>query len=208
MTRYGLLFIFVLLIVILTFKVSYVKDRWLQPLLFAAPLIFFSRFDTNTITEKQFKRFIGVTAFSAVAVYCAFSLRVLGAPLIHRYCRLNYPFTQLAEDLREKGGFVKGLIISNNRFLAGNMHFQFPGSRAIIPGYNFENLIDTSNFSQAAVIWKADGTTPYIPMQLVNYLQREFAINSIDYPAVYYEAQYKYSTIDKVKLGVLLFPLH
>ncbi len=206
MFRYGLFFVLVLLAIVLLFKVSYVKDRWMQPLLFAAPLVFFSRFDVNTVTRKQFNRFIGVTILSAVAVYCAFSLRVLGAPMTHRYCRLNYPFTEFADDIR-KDGFTGGLIISNNRFLAGNMHFQFPDSRAIIPGYDFEKLVDSAAFSQAAVIWKVNNTTPHIPMQLVHYLQKQFGINSIDYPVIFHEKFYKYSTSDRVKIGVLLFHL-
>lgn len=206
MCRYGLFFVLVLLFVVLLFKVSYVKDRWMQPLLFAAPLVFFSRFDVNTVTKKQFNRFISVTILSAVAVYCAFSLRVLTAPMTHRYCRLNYPFTEFADDIR-KDGFTGGLIISDNRFLAGNMHFQFPDSRAIIPGYNFEKLIDPSAFSQAAVIWKVNGMTPHIPMGLVHYLQKQFHINSIDYPVVFHEESYKYSTSDRIRIGVLLFRL-
>ncbi|WP_457577519.1 ArnT family glycosyltransferase [Desulfomarina sp.] len=206
MLRYGLFFVLVLLVVVLLFKVSYVKDRWMQPLLFAAPLVFFSRFDVNTVTEKQFKRFIGVTILSAVAVYCAFTLRVVGAPMTHHYCRLNYPFTQLANEIR-KDGFDGGLIISNNRFIAGNMHFQFPDSQAVIPGYAFEMLINSSPFSQAAVIWKINDAAPHIPMQLVEYLQKKFDINSIDYPVIVHKAPYKYSTRDKVRIGVLLFRL-
>ncbi|MBW2683687.1 MAG: glycosyltransferase family 39 protein, partial [Deltaproteobacteria bacterium] len=58
MFRYGLIFILTLLVVVISFKITYVKDRWLQPLLFAAPLIFFSGLDVKTISEKQFKRFL------------------------------------------------------------------------------------------------------------------------------------------------------
>lgn len=206
MLRYSLFFVLVLLTVVLLFKVSYVKDRWMQPLLFAAPLVFFTRFDVNTITRKQFNRFIGVIILAAVAVYCAFSLRVLGAPMTHRYCRLNYPFKELASDIR-KDGFTRGLIISNNRFLAGNMHFQFPDSRAVIPGYNFEKLVDSAVFSHVAVIWKINDTSPHVPKQLVSYLQKQFGINSIDYPVTVHEALYKYSTGDRVRMGVLLFRL-
>ena len=48
-----LLFLFIaLLLVVLLFKVTYVKDRWLQPLLFVAPIYFFSRLSPAEITTK------------------------------------------------------------------------------------------------------------------------------------------------------------
>jgi len=205
MFRYGLIFVFTLLLVVIIFKISYVKDRWLQPLLFAAPLLFFTGFDTTEITEKKYKRFILVTVIAAIGVYTAFTLRVVSAPLTKNYSRLSYPFTTFAAEIR-KTGFSGGLIISNNRFLAGNMHFQFPDSQAVIPGYNFEQLQFPQAYSQAAVVWKAD-TSPNIPLKLVWFLKSKYNINSIDYPVNYYEQPYKYNSNDTVKLAVLQFPL-
>ncbi len=205
MFRYGLIFILILLVVVISFKITYVKDRWLQPLLFAAPLIFFSGLDVKTISEKQFKRFLLAAFVAAMSVYIAFTLRVVSAPLSHNYSRLSYPFTALAKEIR-RSGFTGGLIISNKRFLAGNMGFQFPGSDAIIPGYNFEQLPYSSNHTMAAVIWKAD-IFPRIPPQLATLLKNSYNIDPAEYSINYYEQPYKYSDSDTVKLALLQFPL-
>jgi 4-amino-4-deoxy-L-arabinose transferase-like glycosyltransferase len=205
MFRYGVIFVLTLLLAVIVFKISYVKDRWLQPLLFAAPLLFFTGFDATEITEKQYKRFLLVAVIAAIGIYIAFTLRVVSAPLTKNYSRLSYPFTTLAGEIR-KAGFSGGLIISNNRFLAGNMHFQFPNSQAIIPGYNFDQLPFPQTFSQAAVVWKTDAS-PNIPLKLVWFLKDKYNINSRDYPVNYYEQPYKYNTNDTVKLAVLQFPL-
>lgn len=205
MLRYGTTFIITLLLVVIVFKISYVKDRWLQPLLFAAPLFFFSGFDTAAITKKKYKQFLMVTGIAAIGVYTAFTLRVISAPLTENYSRLSYPFSTIAAEIR-KTGFSGGLIISNNRFLAGNMHFQFPDSQAVIPGYNLEQLPMPKTFAQAAVIWKAD-ISPNIPLKLVWFLKNKYNVNSRDYPVRYHEQPYKYNSTDTVKMAVLQFPL-
>ncbi len=205
MLRYGVIFIFILLFVVIIFKVSYVKDRWLQPLLFAVPLIFFTGFDVTEITEKKYKQFLLTTVIAAIGIYVAFTLRVVGAPLTQSYSRLSYPITAFAGEIRETG-FSRGLIISGNRFLAGNMHFQFPNSKAIIPGYNFEQLPDSPAFTEVVVIWGAD-LFPDMPPKVVNFLKNRYDINSKDYPINYFEQPYKYNSSDTVKLGVLRFSL-
>ena len=196
---------FVLLAVVVIFKVTYVKDRWLQPLLFAAPIYFFSRLAPAQISPKRFKVFLGVIAVAAIAVYLAFTIRVAGASFTNRFCRMNYPFAAMAKDIRQTG-FSDGLIISDHRLLAGNMRFQFPGSTAIIPGYKFENQTNAQGFSSAAVLWRAD-RSPEIPAELASFLAKTYNIVPGDYQVNYFENRYKYGRSETVKLAVMQFPL-
>jgi len=205
MLRYGLIFLVTLLFVVVSFKVSYVKDRWLQPLLFATPLIFFSGVELKEMNEKAYNRFLLVVVIAAIGIYTAFTLRVVGAPLTQNYSRLSYPFTTLAAGIRQ-AGFSGGLIISDNRFLAGNMLFQFPNSQALIPDYNFEKIPHSPTSTKAAVIWKADAS-PNIPAKLVTFLKKRYDFNPTNHPVSCYEQPYKYNSSDTVKLGVLQFPL-
>ncbi len=205
MSRYGLIFIITLLAVIALFKVSYVKDRWMQPMLFAVPLIFFSRFDVFSINRKQYRQFCIVCIAAAVAVYAAFSFRVVGAPLTRDYCRLSYPFSEVAEEIRQSG-FEDGIIISNNRFIAGNMHFKFPGSDALIPGYQFELLPYSAQHEKALVIWEA-GTSSTVPSQLAAFIEDVYGINLTQYAITFYEKPYKYNIKDKIRLGAIVFDL-
>ncbi|MGB3223954.1 MAG: glycosyltransferase family 39 protein [Desulforhopalus sp.] len=203
--RYLLILFLLLLIVVLVFKVTYVKDRWLQPLLFVVPLFFFSRLDPSLISLKRFKIFLSVIAFTATAVYIAFTIRVAGASYIDRFTRLNYPFTAIADDLRQSG-FSNGLIMSNNRFLAGNMRIQFPESTALIPGYKFGSRTAAHNFTAAAVLWEAD-LFPAMPPELESFLKKTYNVVPTAYPVTYFEHQYKYGRTETIKFAVVQFPL-
>jgi len=205
MARYLQLLFVILLLVVLFFKVSYVKDRWLQPLLFCAPIWFFSRLDPAQIGAGRYKKFLIIAAVAAVAVYAAFTIRVAGASYINRFCRMNYPFNEMATDMQGVG-FKSGLIISDNRFLAGNMHFAFPGSAAIIPDYRFETLPTISSRGTAAVVWKAD-LIPTIPEKLRLFLLDTYNIETAKFPVHYFTHRYKYGRSETVTMGMILCPL-
>lgn len=203
--RYILVLFLILFVAILVFKVTYVKDRWLQPLLFVTPIFLFSRLDPAHITAKRFKLFGTVIAVTALAVYLAFTIRVVGASYIHKFCRLNFPFTTMAQDLRATG-FSNGVIISDNRFLAGNMQLHFPGSTALIPGYKFESRISQHGLSTAAVIWDATQFEA-MPAELVAFLEKTYNIVPTDYPVTFFKHPYKYARTETLQLAILQFPL-
>jgi len=203
--NYILTLFLVLLAVVLLFKVTYVKDRWLQPLLFAAPIFFFSRMDSAGISARQFKFFLRTVAVAAIGVFMAFTIRTVGASYIHKFCRLNYPFSVMAENIRESG-FTGGIILSDNRFIAGNMHFQFPGSTAIIPEYRFEDIIHGSDHSSAIVLWKAD-YAQVIPEKLATFIEKTYGVRATDFPVSYYENPYKYARTETVRLAVMQIPI-
>ena len=206
MTRYMLSLIFVLLVVVLLFKVSYVKDRWLQPLLFATPIFFFSRLAPDRIDPKRFKTFLIIAATAGVAIYAAFTLRVAGGYYTRDFCRLNYPFTAIADDIRQ-AGFSPGIIVSDNRFIAGNMLFRFPASTALIPDYRFEKLVEYSGENTIAVFWQAD-RSPIIPDNLARFLKKVYFVDTEEFPISYFEHPYKFGRItDTVKLAMIQFPL-
>ncbi len=205
MQRYILILFLILLIIVFLFKVTYVKDRWLQPMLFAAPIFFFSRLDPAAVSSKRFRLFLKITAFAAIAVYLAFTIRVVGASYMHKFCRMNYPFTAIAKDLR-RTGFSNGLIISDNRFLAGNLWLKFPGSTALIPGYRFESRTPAQGFTSATVVWKAD-RSPAMPEVLAAFLTKTYQIIPADFPVTYLQHRYKYGRTETIKLAVMQIPL-
>jgi hypothetical protein len=170
-----------------------------------APILFFSRVPLEKITDARYKGFMTVVAVAAIGIYSAFTIRVMGASYIERFCRMNYPFTIMAEDIRSTG-FDSGLIISNNRFIAGNMHFQFPSSPAFVPDYHFEDLPSTQGFEKALVIWPAD-KKPDIPETLTEFLTQKYNIAAADYKVEYFEYTYKYGRDEKVKFAMMHIPL-
>lgn len=203
--RYLLFLFLVLIIAVIVGKVTYVKDRWLQPLLFVAPIFFFARLSPSAITTPRFKLFLRIVAVAALAIYLAFTIRVGGASFTGRFCRLNYPFTAVAEEIRRLG-FSNGLIISDDRFVAGNLHIQFPGSTALIPEYHFEMLVDNTRYSQVAVVWQAAQSSG-IPADLQNFLEKTYKLQVADYPIHYLEHPYLFARTETVTLAALFFPL-
>ncbi|BHH85275.1 ArnT family glycosyltransferase [Desulforhopalus sp. 52FAK] len=203
--RYIVFFFIILLLVVLLFKVTYVKDRWLQPLLFVVPILFFSRVPVEKLTAGRCRGFLTVIAVAATTVYIAFSIRVVGASYIDRFSRMSYPFSLMAEDIRATG-FDSGIIISNKRFLAGNMHLQFPTSPALIPDYGFEDLPSNQGYTKALVIWMAD-KEPAMPKELSEFLTDKYKISVTNQKIDYFEHIYKYGRDETVKLGVMRVPL-
>jgi len=203
--RYIVFFFIILLLVVLLFKVTYVKDRWLQPLLFVVPILFFSRVPVEKLTAARCKGFLTVVGIAAITVYIAFSVRVMGASYIDRFSRMSYPFSLMAEDIRSTG-FDSGIIISNKRFLVGNMHFQFPDSPGLIPDYHFEDLPSTQGFNKGLVIWMAD-SNPAIPKELSEFLTDAYGVDATNHKVDIFEHIYKYGRDETVKLAVMTIPL-
>ncbi len=203
--RYLLFCLLVLIIVVIAGKVTYVKDRWLQPLLFVVPIFFFSRLTPSAISPSHFKFFLRIVAVSALAIYLAFTIRVVGGSFTHYFCRLNYPFATFAADMRRLG-FSNGLIISDDRFIAGNLHLQFPGSTALIPEYRFENLADPAGSGHAAVVWKA-GESAGLPADLAAFIESTYHVRAGDYAINFLEHPFLFSRTETVRLALLLIPL-
>jgi hypothetical protein len=190
---------------VLVMQIAYIKDRWLQPLLFIAPIFFFNRIPPHSITPKKFKIFLTITITTALAIYLALTFRVMGVSYTKNFCRLNFPFSIMAEDLR-KAGFSRGLIISDNRFIAGNMHIQLPDTIALIPGYNFESLTKNSGYTTAAVMWDIFAN-PHIPPKLADFVEKTYHIKVSNYPVIYYAHLYKHARTTSVVLAVMQIPL-
>lgn len=203
--KYMFFLVLVLFIVVIAFKVTYVKDRWLQPLLFATPIFFFARLNPELITAKRFKVFLWIAAAAALGIYLAFTFRVAGASYTGHFPRMNYPFEAIADDMRRLG-FNNGPIISDDRFLAGNLHFRFPESTALIPRYHFEKLVDHTGYSHIAILWKAPEETG-MPLRLRMFLKKTYKIRASTYPVHYLKHNYLYARDETVTLGFVLLPL-
>ncbi len=194
-----------LLVVVLAGKVTYVKDRWLQPLLFIVPIVFFARLDQEAISERRYLLFLRVVCVAALAVYAAFTLRVIAASHSGSFCRLNYPFAAFASDLRNLG-FDQGIVISDDRFVAGNLHLQFPQSPSVIPEYRLEEQLDSRPHKQLAVIWHA-AQSATLPENLRDYLASAFALRADEAKIHVLSQPYLFGRGETIALAVLLLPL-
>jgi 4-amino-4-deoxy-L-arabinose transferase-like glycosyltransferase len=119
------------LVATLAFGVTYIRDRWLQPLFFALPILLVGMVAAQ-LESRHFRRLFGLAAIVAGCVLLAVNGTALFANTLHRAHNLNVPYAALAADLR-KTAFAPGTIIANGFSLGGNLKARFPTCRVIVP---------------------------------------------------------------------------
>ena len=122
------------LIAVVAFGVTYIRDRWLQPLFFALPILLVGALHAQ-FKETDIKRLFQLAIAVAIMALAAINFTVFGANVLNRPHNLNIPYAALAEKLRE-AGFDRGTIIANGFSLGGNLKNQFRTSRVIVPEMN------------------------------------------------------------------------
>jgi 4-amino-4-deoxy-L-arabinose transferase-like glycosyltransferase len=116
---------------VLVFRVTSFKDRWMQPILFAAAIYLPLRF-RQRLGARGLRRVLAVAAAVAVLILALLPARTLLASRLQGRNQLNAPFDRLSEDLRA-AGFEGGNIAAGNRWVGGNLRLRFPESRVFVP---------------------------------------------------------------------------
>ncbi len=146
--RYLAALALLLLALVLAGAATQFKDRWMQPLLFLAPLAFFGCAPQLAVHPRL--RMLGrLLAGWALLVLALIALR---APLDgwrDTPDELNLPARALAQALRE-AGFDGAAIVSDDRHLAGVLRLQFPRAHVHVVGRD-------AGEPPAAALWIARG---------------------------------------------------
>jgi len=119
-----------IIIIVLTGEVTRVKDRWMQPMLFSAPLLFFLLLP-GLAQPAVFRRIMKVAAFVAACFVIALPLRVYLGPSYGRYVRAHHPYPALTRELAQRFPQVHE-VVAVDKLLAGNLHFQRPALRTLL----------------------------------------------------------------------------
>lgn len=116
-----------IIIIVLSGEVTRVKDRWMQPMLFSAPLLFFLLLP-GLAQPAVFGRIMKVAAFVAACFLIAMPLRVYVGPSYGKYVRAHHPYPALASELAQRFPQVHD-VVATDKLLAGNLHLQRPDLR-------------------------------------------------------------------------------
>ena len=119
-----------IIIIVLSGEVTRVKDRWMQPMLFSVPLLFFLLLP-GLAQPAVFRRIIKVAAFAAACFLIALPLRVYLGPTYGRYVRAHHPYPALASELAQRFPQVHD-VVATEKLIAGNLHFQRPAWRTLL----------------------------------------------------------------------------
>ncbi|MBC8441425.1 MAG: glycosyltransferase family 39 protein [Deltaproteobacteria bacterium] len=132
LANYILISFISIFVIILIMQVTNIKERWLQPYLYIAPLLAFMLTDIKSISQKKINVFISTGLFFCSIVILMIPLRVMFVDMGKKPHRANYPFEQLSEEIKSIG-FDKGLILTEDKFIGGNLKLFLNDSTIISP---------------------------------------------------------------------------
>ena len=182
-------------VLILFFRVTYFKERWLQPLLFFLP-VFFIYYLGPRIDRKRFKGLIAATVVPAFLAMLTFSGSVLLASKTGKATRLSPPYRSMAAQIL-KDGFKGGTIITGDHRIGGNFRLFFKGSPILVPGM-MEVPIKSSD--PTLVLWNAEKSEA-APDRLVTYVDELLEVRLDTYGARYVEKPMLYWEGKTMRLG-------
>ncbi len=187
-------------VLIIAFEVTQIKDRWLQPLLYLAPIVA-ALWAYPRLASWRVGAIFAVTAICGVAVIALLVLRTVAGPSFDRPNPLNGPYAALSEEIR-KAGFQNGRIFAAFNLLGGNLRLQFPDSVVITPEYpNFE--LPASG--QSLLVWDATRGDP-MPGK-VAALYKKFSGRPVSGQApTYVSAVMLHADRHRLRLGVIVLP--
>lgn len=180
------------LALVLALGVSAFKDRWLQPLLYPVPLLLAS-FAAARMTPRRFRAFSALCLALAGLVLAAFAARALLGGRVLRPHNLHADFAGCAAELRA-AGFVRGVIVTENYLIGGNLALQFPDS---VVNCTAGPPFAEAGRGQVLVVW--GGRAPEPPRPLLRYAERIGA-------AVPADAQARFVARTGVRVGYLVLP--
>ncbi|MEN3367750.1 MAG: hypothetical protein V7606_5024 [Burkholderiales bacterium] len=118
-----------MMLLLLSGEVSTIQSRWIQPLLFSLPLVFFV-VAPGWAQAAIYRRILYAAGLVAVTILLALPLRVYLGPAVGKHVRLHHPYPQLSGELMRR--FPQAhTVIAGDGLLAGNLYFQRPIWRSL-----------------------------------------------------------------------------
>jgi 4-amino-4-deoxy-L-arabinose transferase-like glycosyltransferase len=168
--RFFVIAIALLALGVLAFGMTRFRDRWLQPILFLAPLYVMVRAAGAGTPPGRLRGFAVLAFLASLATLAAPALQVWLGPRLGQYSRLNVAFEQLAGKIRQ-AGFEEGTILAGDVFLAGNLRLAFPRARVLTPELPAAGVMEGQPI---LLVWRSYGSEdpPAAIAELANRLAR------------------------------------
>lgn len=117
--------------VVFAFRVTVIRERWLEPLGFAVPILL-AGWARPCLERRGARIILFLAGGAAAASLLAMNGTVLAANALQREHHLKIPWPELAAALRAQG-FQGGNIVADGIVPGGNLKMQFRDSRVAIP---------------------------------------------------------------------------
>jgi 4-amino-4-deoxy-L-arabinose transferase-like glycosyltransferase len=146
----------VLLLLVVFGGASYIKDRWLVPLLFLLPIYLAAKLDASGETVAGASRRFGAIVFAVmVLVPLVLFTRPMVFGAMGEYGKQNVPYGPAVAEILASGRDRPSIILAIDHQLAGNLrlHADIP---VVVPGYGNTPFVFDATHPVLAV-WRRDG---------------------------------------------------
>ncbi len=178
----GTTFVSILIIVFLT-QTTNIKERWLQPYLYLLPLLLFLFVDIHKVSKRKINIFVSSGVGFCLIVLVVIPLRVVLVDLDSKPHRENYPFEKLAHEISSYG-FSRGLILTEDKFIGGNLSLLFKDSEVITPSIPLQKYTAAD---VVLVVWQRKNPIEYL--QAMKF-KESADINKVTIPYTFSEKHY------------------
>ncbi len=184
---------------ILLFRARF-KERWLQPLMFFAPIlaVMLVRPRLSAGRARVLCGAIGVLAATTLIVLPTIPL---AASLTKRPTRLNAPYSILVAQL-QADGIRPGVIVAEERLVGGNLRLFYKNSTVVVPEYH---ALPTPGDVSWLVVWDATKRANP-PAPLVDLVLELRGTNVAGLKPLYLQAPLKYAPAKIMTLGYFVLP--
>jgi 4-amino-4-deoxy-L-arabinose transferase-like glycosyltransferase len=205
LASYGLI-----VLAILIFRISDVRDRWLLPILVTSPVLAVVWLQ-HRLDAGRLKWIFGIG--SAVMVLATFALegRIIWAEQLHRTQPWNRPYDALAQEMKSTLAPASA-VITDTTLLAGNLRLQLPDKTFTPP--ELAGLFTESN-ATIAFAWDAGGDSEarkntrlqardWPPPDNLSDFAMKTGLGLKETQARYFSATFKYHKTRQMKAGTLV----
>jgi hypothetical protein len=193
-----LLIVFGIGIVVVLFKVTEFKDRWLQPLFVAMPILVAVAV-RDGLDRMRLKMLCSLAAAIACVVVFLASGRLFLTERRGRRDVLNAPFRKFAADLKTSAGDAD-FILSGNYWVGGNLRLWFPNKHIFSPDLAPPDI--RFGGQRCLLAWDADyRLVP--PQELIAFARAFTGSNEMPKPT-FIEEKWNYHQTKTMRLGILV----
>jgi len=201
--RYLVIVLTLLLATLAVLQAEQAKERWLQPLLFMAPIWLFAKIHCACPEPRRMRWFSLIGATAGVLALAVAGLRIPLAADTGVYTRLHLPVAEVASAIQRRGP-MPNVLIAENYYLAGVLRLHLPEAAVYGPraSYRLPPLEGLLRGEAALLVW--DATEDRRLPKALRRLAADAGYLGDGSPPTYVEALLKHSRDKRLRLGTAI----
>ena len=183
---------------VLGFRATGFRDRWLQPLLITTPVLLISML-RDRLDPLRLRRLMVAGGMVALAVTIMIPGRILFGAKVHREEPLMRPYAALAAQMRSAIP-SSSFRVADTGLLAGNLRLALGQQTVVTPS---EARLFNCREPHCLLVWDARGRD-LPPQALLDWAQTWATTDLSQVPPRYFTATYKFHDPRQMRLGMLI----